>query len=283
MIERELISVEDDGKLLRFLYENLAGRMILKILTAPKLSEWAGKYLDSPKSRWLVPIFLDKNGIDLSEYQAETYSNFNDCFCRRIKKELRPIDSDPNHFVSPCDGYLSLYPVENGLVIPVKQSRYSIKSLLRSKKLAKQYEGGNCLVFRLCVNHYHRYCFNDSGMKGKDRKIKGVLHTVRPIALRNRPVFTENSREYTVIDSDHFGKMVQMEVGAMLVGKISNHEMEGKIDRGQEKGCFLYGGSTIIMLLEKDKVVFPDWMYDSSSEKYEIPVKMGQHLGDAKK
>lgn len=208
----------------------------------------------------------------MTEYQAETYSCFNDCFCRRIRPECRPIDRDDTHFIAPCDGLLSAYKIEKGLVIPVKQSSYSIESLLRDKNLADEFDGGYCLVYRLCVNHYHRYCYPDDGSKGENNFIPGVLHTVRPIALETLPVFIENSREYTVLDSSNFGRLIQMEVGAMLVGKISNNEGSCSFKRGQEKGKFLYGGSTIIVLVKKDVI-------NLNSSYFETPVKLGQCVG----
>lgn len=130
----------------------------------------------------------------------------------------------------PC-GRLKKTPV-----LPVKQSSYTLTSLLRSHKLARHYEGGYCLVFRLCVNHYHRYCYVVPGAKSRNRRIPGVLHTVRPVALASRPVFTENSREYTLIRTDQLGTIVQMEVGAMLVGRIVNHEGKGTGCPRQRKG-----------------------------------------------
>ena len=120
-------------------------------------------------------------------------------------------------------------------VIPVKQSQYTLASLLQNDQLAAEYEDGLCLVFRLCVDNYHRYSYADSGKKSSNVFIKGVLHTVRPIALENRPVFVENCREYTQIESEAFGKIIQMEVGAMLVGRIVNLEGEGFAERGKEK------------------------------------------------
>lgn len=265
--------------MLDFLYKTVPGRVILKGLTAPGLSKTAGWLMDQKVSKVLIKPFVENNGIDLSEYAEEEYGCFNDCFCRHIRPEMRPLNMDPNVLMSPCDGLLSVYPMEKGLIIPVKESHYSIADLLRNKPLADEYEGGQCLVFRLCVNHYHRYAYPDSGSKGRNIFIPGILHTVRPVALRSVPVFTENSREYTVLDTDHFGKVVQMEVGAMLVGKIANLQEEGSFERGQEKGRFLYGGSTIILLLKKDAAVIDDEIIQTTQMGEEYPVVMGQRLG----
>ena len=265
--------------MLDFLYGTSFGRMILKVLINPRISNAAGKVLDSGVSRGLIPFFIKKNNISLEEYQEEEYKSFNDFFTRRIKPECRPIDSDPHHFIAPCDGYLSVYPIEDGMIIPVKHSRYSVLDLLRNEELARQYEGGTCMVFRLCVHHYHRYCYPDGAFKECNTPIKGVLHTVRPVALRKVPVFSENSREYTILHTDHFGDIIQMEVGAMFVGKIDNYHQEGRVERGQEKGRFLFGGSTIIVLTRKDAVKIPESVFDKTRRQKEVPVKQGQKIG----
>lgn len=274
----KLMETEEDSRGLSFLYENICGRVLLRCLTGKWLSDLAGKFLDSGLSRKIIPGFVSSNNIDLSQYEECEYRNFNEFFSRRIKPELRPVDDNPEHLVSPCDGYLSVYKIEKGLVMPIKQSMYSVADLVRDEELAAEFDEGLCLVFRLCVHHYHRYGFADSGRIVTRKYIKGLYHTVRPIALRNVPVFKENSREYAVIESDNFGKMIQMEVGAMLVGKISNHDIK-EFKRDDEKGCFLYGGSTVVLMLKKNVVELPEWVYESADDKYEIPVIKGQALG----
>ncbi len=260
--------------LLRFLYHTIPGRMLLKPLTAPPLSQLAGHFLDHPASRILIPGFIKRNHIDINEYEKSTYRSFNEFFCRKIRPELRPVDPAAEHLVSPCDGYLSIYPVSDDLVIPVKQSRYTISSLLHSDHIAKKYDGGWCMVFRLCVHHYHRYCYPDSGVKSRQTKIKGVFHTVRPVALQALPVFQENTREYCLLRTEKFGTLALMEVGAMLVGRIRNHPGHRQVARGQEKGYFQYGGSTIILLAGKDQIRLPE----SLKGAIEVPVNMGQMI-----
>lgn len=255
---------------------------MLKGLTQPKLSQLCGRFLDSSLSIKLIPSFIKKNEIDMEEYEPAQYHSFNEFFYRQVKKDRRPIDYTPSSFVCPCDGLLSVIPIREGQIIPVKQSQYTVRSLLRDKKLAEAYKDGWCLVFRLCVNHYHRYMYNDQGIVKARRRIKGILHTVRPIALEMDQVFVENSREYMILETENFDQMVQMEVGAMLVGKIDNYHKKGfHFERGQEKGRFLYGGSTIILLV-KDGVLELDEEYKNSyAAGEEIPVKMGQVIGRA--
>ncbi|MGM9602118.1 MAG: phosphatidylserine decarboxylase [Faecousia sp.] len=264
---------------LSFLYTTVPGRAVLKVLTARPVSKIAGAFCDCPLSKPLIKGFVKKNGIDLSEYVTSQFSCFNDCFTRKIKPELRPVCMAGDALVSPCDGLLSAYQIEKGMVFPAKQSSYSVASMLRDDALAGEFEGGTVLVIRLCVQHYHRYCYLDSGTKGENKFIKGCLHTVRPIALENRPVFCENCREYTVMDTENFGRVIQCEIGAMLVGRILNHHGAGQMKRGEEKGMFLYGGSTVVLLLQKDAATLPESYFEATQQGVETPVKYGEKIG----
>lgn len=279
MDNSNLIEISPDSKSLQFLYGTKIGRIFLRILIAPWISKVVGAFLSSGLSKGLIKKFIESNNINVNDYEDCEYKNFNSFFCRKILPELRPYDLDTTHFVSPCDGLLSVYKIEDDLIVPVKQSRYSIKDLLQDDEVSDDFRNGICFVFRLCVNHYHRYDYCETGNIILHKKISGKLHTVRPIALRNGPIFCENSREYDVIETKNCGKIIQMEVGAMLVGKIDNNVESGAVVRGTEKGKFLYGGSTIIVLTQKDKVNITDDYFNATKESYEIPVKMGQQLG----
>lgn len=272
--------IQDDSKGLKFLYRTVPGRIVLKLLCAPGISKLGGSYLSSSLSKSLIPSFIRKNNIDISLYEECDYHDFNEFFTRKIRPEMRPIDMTPESFTAPCDGLLSVYHIKGDTVIPVKQSRYTIADLLGSEEKAKFFEDGECLVFRLCVDHYHRYAFNDNCRADKPYFIKGRLHTVRPIALEKVPVFTSNSREITFMETENFGTVAQIEVGAMLVGKIKNHEGITRGERGMEKGMFLYGGSTVILLLQKGKVRLFEDFYRNTAEYFETPVVWGEKIGD---
>ena len=88
---------------LRFLYRTAVGRLFLKPLVSRPLSKLVGKYMSSALSRPLIRRFVKKNGIQLSDYEEVRYRSFNDCFTRKIKAENRPIPSDGNLFISPCE------------------------------------------------------------------------------------------------------------------------------------------------------------------------------------
>lgn len=266
---------------LGFLYKTVCGRIVLKILASRAVSKACGAFLDSSLSHFLIKPFVKKNNINLDDYQTDGIKTFNQFFRRKIKPGRRAFDADPRNLCAPCDGLLSVWKIQDGAVIPVKQSSYTVASLLQDDALAAEFNGGLCLVFRLCVDNYHRYCYAESGTKSANIFIPGALHTVRPIALESRPVFAQNCREYTIIQSQVFGKLVQMEVGAMLVGRIVNHQGAGVAERGKEKGFFEYGGSTIILLLKKDAVQIKKEFLQNSLCGTESPVTMGSVIGRA--
>lgn len=266
-------------RFLAMVYGHRLTRGFMKCLTLPALSRLLGRVLDSSLSKWMISPFVRANKIDLSLYEPRTYKSYNDFFTRQINPKLRPVTMDKELLISPCDGKLSVYPISSRSVFHIKHSAYTVESLTHSKKLAEKYKGGWCVLIRLTVDDYHRYCYVDSGKKTKNYTIPGCLHTVNPSAVEHVDVYKENSRAFTLIRSEVFGDILQMEVGAMLVGKITNHHGAGFVIRGQEKGYFEFGGSTVILLLEKDRVAIDSDLCQNTAQGYETKVQMGEVIG----
>ena len=275
----EIPSSKTQEQVLTWLYYETIGVKVLQMLIHPFWSNLAGKVLDHSISKLLIPSFIEKNKIDLNLYETKDYESFNDFFTRKVKAECRPIDLEPTHLIAPCDGKLSVYPITEDARFCVKNTWYTMQSLVRSKKLAKKFEGGQLLLFRLSVDDYHRYCYLDDGVKTKNYHIPGVFHTVNPIANDTYPIYKENTREFTLLKSDHFGDVLIMEVGALLVGRITNNHEDQLVTRGTEKGKFEYGGSTIIVCLEKDQAIIDEDLLSKSEQRIETAVKMGEQIG----
>ena len=272
-------NIKKESGILRFLYNTVPGRMVLKLITSPTISKIGGAYMDSGLSKIHINSFIKSNGIDMSQYEKTEYKCFNEFFTRKILKEKRPISMNRRELISPCDGRLSAYRISEDSDFYIKKSHYSIEDLIHGSDKAPDYKGGTCLVFRLCVDDYHRYGNIDNGVIVENKYIKGKLHTVRPIAVNRYPVFVQNSREYTIIATENFGTVAQIEVGALMIGKIKNHQKSGSVTRGSEKGMFLYGGSTIVVLLEKNKVNIPQHFFDDTVQDIETKVKYGEVIG----
>ena len=263
-------------KSLSFLYHTAVGRLLLKAMTRPWLSKIYGFYNHTWLSKWKIASFIRNHQIPMEDYKKEKYGSFNDFFIRTIRPEKRPISSSSRDFIACCDGKATLYPVTDDLLFSVKGSTYSVASILQNEALARRYEGGFCLVLRLSVDDYHRYCTIK-----KSYAIPGRLHTVNPIAYSKFSVFSENSRVVSVLKTEHFGIVTQVEVGALMVGKVVNHPVQ-KFQRGQEKGYFEFGGSTIVLFIEKDQVSFSSSFFTYSNQM-EIRVQMGMVLGQKRR
>lgn len=269
---------EKDTAGVNFLYHTPPGRALLRLLICPGVSKALGAFLDTGVSRHLVSPFVKSTKLDLSDYPEVSYRSFNDFFTRRVKEGRRPIDKTADTLVAPCDGKLTVYPITEDAVFSIKHSSYALKDLLRDEALAKEFEGGTCLIFRLTPDDFHRYSFMDDGRILSSSIIPGVLHTVRPIAFRRYPVYLENAREYAVLETANFGKVIQMEVGALFVGRIVNHPLTTFV-RGQEKGKFEFGGSTILLLLQKDAAVIDEELLENTRQNKESIVRLGSTIG----
>ena len=242
----------------------------------------AGKFLDTKCSTVFIGPFVKKSGISLAEYEETEYKSYNDFFTRKIKQGNRKFEKEPEILSAPCDSKLSAEKITRKGVFFIKNTVYTMESLLRSKKLAKKYEGGTLLIFRLTVDDYHRYAYIDDGEKTRNYHIPGVLHTVNPIAGEKYPIYTENVREFSILKSGNFGNVLMMEVGALMVGKIVNHHEACRVKRGMEKGFFEFGGSTVILAFEKDKIQLDEDILKNSKEGFETIVKQGERIGRKK-
>lgn len=264
-------------KALNFLYKTAVGNIILLGLTRRIVSKFTSIYVNSGYSRKLIEPFIKNNNIDITEYEEKDYKNFNDFFARKIKDGKRPYSNNKKDLIAAADSKLLYYKISDDLKVKIKNYVYTIEELIDDADLAQEYKNGICLVFRLDVDDYHRYIFIDDGKVIAKKTIKGVLHSVKLVALQKYKVFKQNQREYDILETENFGKIIQMEVGALLIGKIKNHDVK-QFQRGQEKGYFLYGGSTIVILIKEGIAEIKQDIIDKSLKDIETKVKQGETI-----
>ena len=268
--------------LLEKMYSSAAGRICMKAAVSTPVSVIGGAFLETKLSAAFIDRFADKNGIDLFDYEQKEYTSFNDFFTRKIKKGRRVIDRSENALVCPSDGKVTAYEIAKSDMFVIKNSVYTAASLLRDRKLADRFAGGTAVIIRLTPDDYHRYIYPCDGIKSHDRVIKGALNTVRPIMNEFAPVFKENTRRYCMIRSERFGDIIQMEVGAMMVGKITNHEpCVAHVKKGEEKGMFEFGGSTIVLLLEPGKAEVCRDIFEATKQGCELRLRQGDVIAEA--
>ena len=182
------------------------------------------------------------------------------------------------------------------LPLEIKGNYYSIEKILKAP-CPDFIKGGTLLVFRLSLPDYHRYIFPARGKLLRTKKIKGRLDSVRKDAAHFK-AFSENKREISLLELSGMGKILHVEVGAMLVGHIHNHvkvesifdggvnknrkqKTEYRFKAGEEKGYFSLGGSTIVELLS-DKIVIDEDLFENTGKGLETKLEIGERIGYGK-
>ncbi|MDO4963306.1 MAG: phosphatidylserine decarboxylase [bacterium] len=257
---------------LRFLYNTFIGRFILKIMISKLPSIIYSFYMNSRFSKYKIKSFIRKNNINIDEYEEKTYNSFNDFFTRKIKKESRLIEDG---LVAVSDGKLLVYKIDDNSSFKIKNSIYTVSELIGCDDNC--YKGGYALIFRLDVDDYHHYIFPDKGYVVSKKHINGSLHTVQPLAFKKYKVFLENTREVTHLKCENLGDVCYIEVGAMMIGKITNKKIT-KFNKGEYKGHFEFGGSTVIMLIKNKDIKINKKILDNSKKGIETIVKLGSSL-----
>ena len=280
------ITVEETGqdRLLKKLYNQKAGRFSLKILTRPALSVAGGLFLSCPLSAVMIPGFIRRNHINMAEYEPAIYKSYNDFFIRRIRPECRPVCLDEKALISPCDGKVTAVRIQDDMHLMIKGRDYTVEDLLKNRSLAERYRGGYAILIRLTVDNYHHFCYPADGKRTPVRRIRGSLHTVNPAANELFPIYAENQRDYCIIHSKRFGNILQMEVGALMVGKIKNLQKGAcYVRKGQEKGWFEFGGSSVLLLLPPGKARASKDLLINTANGYETVIRQGERIGECAK
>lgn len=270
-----------NDKSVEFLCTTKFGRLLLHLILLIKIPKLMGGFLRSPFSHFLISNFIKKNDIDMADFTNQKYVSFNDFFTR--KKEIS-FDTEKNHLISPCDSLLSVYPITEDSRFHIKGFDYSLIDFFEveseaDENLIEKYKGGSCLVFRLCATDYHRFCYIDDGYQTENHYIEGSLYSVQPAACENFRVYTKNRRSWTLLKTENFGTVAQIEIGAFSVGGIKNLHENYNFKKGEEKGYFDLHGSTIVLLFEKDKIDLLEDILESVKKNREHPVKAGALIG----
>ncbi len=267
---------QENDRFILFLYGTVFGRSLLKLIRKLHADRLIVRFLRSRCSRFFTARYVKRNRIPISREELRQYASFRDFFAR--KRKLTVTDLIPEHLISPCDGWLSVYPITEGSSFAIKGSHYRVEDLLKDPVLAKNYVGGRCMIFRLCASDYHRYCYFDNGYQGENHEIPGVLHSVQPIACETYPVYTLNRRCWCLLVTENFGPVVQTEIGALIVGRVANIEGSSRFCRGMEKGHFELAGSTIVLLFEPDRITLRPELETLLGKTREVRVEQGMWI-----
>lgn len=279
---------------IRLLYKGARGRMegararrLLKSLSVKQ-----GKKFDSPDSAAEILPFLEFHKLNRAEIRdpISSFKTFNEFFYRKLKDGARPVTDpdDPTTLVSSADCRMMAFEtVTEATKLWIKGRDFTVQKLLGEAYggQASRYIGGALGVFRLAPQDYHRFHSPVDGVIGPMTYISGEYYTVNPQAVRTGlDVYGENARKIVPIDSPTFGRVMAVCVGAMMVGSILTTVREGEqIARGEEFGYFAFGGSTIVLLFEKDAIDWDEDLLINSRACLETLVRVGMGVGKSRR
>ncbi|MGE0132719.1 MAG: phosphatidylserine decarboxylase [Blastocatellales bacterium] len=269
---------------MKFLYGSRLGFLITETLLKHRwATELYARLQHGPGSKSKIKRFIENYGVNLDEIEHPlgSYNTFNEFFIRRMKPSARPIDHNADSLISIADCRLAAYPIQEDAVYPVKAKSFTVAELIGDEEISANYIGGLCLIFRLAPVDYHRFGYVDDCEQSPVEVINGFYRSVHPLSLRKmKAVFTENRREYCVLSTANFGEVIHIDVGATGVGRIvQNHPNGGRFSRGEEKGYFEFGGSTVILLMKPGAAKIDDDIAEYSARGIETIVSYGERIG----
>ncbi len=267
---------------LRFLYGGAVGRLVAGLFLKRRIVNWMlGQYWSSPLSLDRVKRFIRDFELDLSDFEVEEWNSFNHFFARRFKDGARTFCDTPWEFPAFAEGrFLAFDKVDATTSYPVKGIYLRPKEILGRGDQAEAFIGGPLMIARLCPTDYHRYHYPDSGRHIGMFDIPGSLHSVNPIALATKnDIFGTNHRRVSYLTTTNFGRLAFVEVGAMGVGRIvQTHDEDENFRRGDEKGHFAFGGSTILVFGQPGYWKPDQDILDRTLEGRETFVKLGDRV-----
>jgi phosphatidylserine decarboxylase len=269
---------------LRWIYRTRIGRVLEKVILSRRfVSQLMGAYQDMPSSTGRIASFIQQYGIHMKEFEPGPFGSFNEFFIRKFKTGAREVAPAPAMAAFAEARYFAWASTDDSTCLPVKGALLCPRQLLGnalSDEQARRLSGGPLLLARLCPTDYHRFHFPDSGTWLSCRRVAGRLHSVNPVALEARPrTFLDNERHVSILECDALGLLAFIEVGALGVGKIvQSREASGRFVRGEEKGYFLFGGSTVIVVGEPGRWKPDADLLESTRSGMETLIRLGEGI-----
>ena len=201
--------------------------------------------------------------LDTDRYESpDNWHSWNDFFARK----LNPQSPITNHqFISPCDGVILDFPIKT-------MSADSPQALLGDSPYANRFVDGEAIHLVLDVFDYHRFHAPCDGRVVDCRIIPGI-HAGGGIIIwdeaQGRYRYDQcgatgfqslETRGVLVLDTPDFGYVALIAVGIQQVSSvrwseniqspITKHQLPISLRAGEEIGCFLFGGSDVLLLFE---------------------------------
>lgn len=271
---------------IRAAYHPMVAPISQNIIAHPLVSKAYGWAQSQNWSTKKIPDFIEKFEIPIEDFEEGPFQSFNDFFIRAFKPGKRTFVQEHDQMPAFAEGrYLAFESIDDETFLPIKGAILNLSALLGKSAFSKTFQGGPGFIARLCPVDYHRFHFPDEGKIISSSKLHGPLHSVNPIALRSMgDILFKNERHVQILETHNFKKIAMIEVGAMMVGKIvQTHDPIQPFKRGYQKGYFLFGGSTVIIVGEPGAWTIQPDILEKSQEGTECLVRLGESIAVAKR
>uniref|UniRef100_A0A7S4LID6 Phosphatidylserine decarboxylase n=1 Tax=Eutreptiella gymnastica TaxID=73025 RepID=A0A7S4LID6_9EUGL len=285
------------AKTLQMLYawDNFATNIRLQIytmlLTSNCGSSFTNELADADKHGKIFLPWIDQYKINMDLYTPRDYTQYksvNDWFIRRINTTFRPVTAVVYNMeiVSPADCRMLIYPNLDEARIWIKGADFTILELLdNNRELNNIFKGGEIVIARLAPQDYHRFNTPVEGNITYYKEVPGDYWSVNPLAVNSRNYVFYNLRKIVVIDTQAFGRVGYIAIGATCVGSVQltwPDPVGHVVHLGMELGYMQFGGSTVVLLFEPNVTTWHPEILQMSAKPVESYVHVNQGIGKFK-
>jgi phosphatidylserine decarboxylase precursor len=232
-------------------------------------NDW-GSFLNTPESAKYIQTFIDDPAFNAWQYMKPPsgWLTFNQFFGREISPGLRPVAGMrcDSIVTSPADStFKAQFDIDDTNEITLKHThKYKIADLLEGSPYKDKFRDGLFWHAFLGPNDYHRFGAPVRGPVLECRAIQqnvylqvtlqhGKLHG--QLAAPDEAGYQFTQTRGLIIQDSPVGLVACLPIGMAQVSSVNMTAVKGAfLEKGQEFGYFLFGGSDIILLFEKGKV-----------------------------
>jgi phosphatidylserine decarboxylase len=262
-------------------YESRPHRSLMQWLGSSPTWDWlVAAYQNTSFSARKIEPFIRKHHIDMTEFEPGPFKSYSEFFDRRFLPGKRTFPVAPGEMGAFAEArYFAWEKLEDGMEFPIKG--HSLKpEILFGNARAKEFDGGPVILARLSPMDYHHLHYVDHGTTIDTWRLGSRLWTVNPKALQNQPdILFRNERSVQLLETEHFGRLAMVEVGALSVGRIVQvHDIKKPFERGAEKAMFKFGGSAVVLFGEAGKWRPDDDILEQTRAGQETLIRLGQPI-----
>lgn len=196
------------------------------------------------------------------------WNTFNQFFAREVNPGMRPVAGmfDDKIIISPADStFKAKFNITSDSIVKIKGThKYHVEKLLDGSPYQGKFSNGLFYHAFLGPNDYHRFHAPVRGTVLESRAVQEKVYldvVIKEDGTFDAPDGSEDGYEFTqtrgiiVLDSP-IGLVAVIPIGMAQVSSVNMPAVEGSyLNKGDEFGYFLFGGSDIIVLFEADSKV----------------------------